>query len=570
MKKICTLLLTAGMLFGAATGASAIDFKAKGQWIFGMGMVDTARPEVTLGRVGNLSGASGEADTFQAQQRVRLQIDAVASEALSATVFFEIGDQKWGNQKNGGALGTDGTVVEVKRAYIDWFVPNTDLSFRMGLQGAAFPNVAGGAAILDDDVAGIVANYKINDMASITLAWFRPYNDNYGNEYGDLIDALNSYNKGLPPRIVYNLVDDSEHGRNNFLDNIDMFLLSASFQGDNWSVNPWFSIGFIGDNVAEGFVQSEFAGSSSSLVTGISPLFGGQYTAALSSLYNSADNVDGEFWNADEDAYATMWFLGLPMTFQYDAWNFELDINYGYVQSTGTYWATNFKNFGSGYFNFQGISGNYIGDISATAASDLGLIDRVDNGRRGWLIKGLVEYKMDWGTPGLFAWYGSGDDDDVQNGSEMMPFLSPSGNFTSFLGDGELGWQPGSAYDQQLSYSGTWGIGLQVKDLSFVEDLTHIIRIAYWAGTNDSAMTDYIESPYLSDGQGFYLTDDDYLVEINFDTEYQIYENLSAHVQLGYIFNGIDHDNYRTAAGVSRIGDARDGYKATLTFNYSF
>ena len=33
MKKIATLLLAAGLVFGAATGASAIDFKAKGQWI---------------------------------------------------------------------------------------------------------------------------------------------------------------------------------------------------------------------------------------------------------------------------------------------------------------------------------------------------------------------------------------------------------------------------------------------------------------------------------------------------------------------------------------------------------
>ena len=33
MKKIATLLLAAGLVFGVATGASAIDFKAKGQWI---------------------------------------------------------------------------------------------------------------------------------------------------------------------------------------------------------------------------------------------------------------------------------------------------------------------------------------------------------------------------------------------------------------------------------------------------------------------------------------------------------------------------------------------------------
>ena len=35
MKRICTLILAAGLVFGAATGASAIDFKAKGQWLMG-------------------------------------------------------------------------------------------------------------------------------------------------------------------------------------------------------------------------------------------------------------------------------------------------------------------------------------------------------------------------------------------------------------------------------------------------------------------------------------------------------------------------------------------------------
>ena len=35
MKKLMTLALAAGMLLGAATGASAIDFKAKGQWLMG-------------------------------------------------------------------------------------------------------------------------------------------------------------------------------------------------------------------------------------------------------------------------------------------------------------------------------------------------------------------------------------------------------------------------------------------------------------------------------------------------------------------------------------------------------
>ena len=156
MKKLMTLALAAAMMLGAATGANAIDFKAKGQWImsFDYGMHgDFAKSKAA--RNSGYTNSKGNEDEFEARQRVRLQLDAVASEALSGTVYFEIGDTTWGQNSSGGALGADSTsVVELKNAYIDWMVPNTDLKFRMGIQAIAMPNVAGGSAVLDDDVAG--------------------------------------------------------------------------------------------------------------------------------------------------------------------------------------------------------------------------------------------------------------------------------------------------------------------------------------------------------------------------------------------------------------------------------
>ena len=94
MKKLMTLALAAAMMLGATTGANAIDFKAKGQWImsFDYGQHANFRSNQD-GKPG--SGYKNE-DEFEARQRVRLQLDAVASEALSGTVFFEIGDQMWG------------------------------------------------------------------------------------------------------------------------------------------------------------------------------------------------------------------------------------------------------------------------------------------------------------------------------------------------------------------------------------------------------------------------------------------------------------------------------------------
>ena len=130
-KYFLALLLSAGMLFGAPTNSKAIDFKAKGQWLIGFGL-------------GNANLGSGEVvhkdDLFSAAQRFRLQLDAIASEQLSGTIFFEIGTQDWGDNRRGGALGADGdNAVKIKNAYIDWIVPETDLTLRMGLQIGRLP-----------------------------------------------------------------------------------------------------------------------------------------------------------------------------------------------------------------------------------------------------------------------------------------------------------------------------------------------------------------------------------------------------------------------------------------------
>ena len=510
MKKIVTLVLAAGMLFGAATGASAIDFKAKGQWIFGFGLSDTNYAPTQNGQ--NVSNG----DTFQALQRVRLQLDAVASEALSGTVYFEMGDQTWGNASQGGALGADGMIVEVKRAYIDWMVPNTALKVRMGLQGVTLPNVAGGSSILDDDVAGIVASYKFNDMVSLTGMWIRPYNDNF-----------TAGTSGNP---------------NNYLDNTDLFGLTLPVTGDGWKVTPWAMLGMVGQNTTVGGPSSEhFITGMNSInvaydtVGGTNTITGGRYTG---------------------DAYSTAFWVGLPIAITaLDPWNFELDLNYGSVSNNASYWV---KNPG-------------------------GPDKRAENGRQGWLVKGLMEYKLDWGTPGLFAWYASGDDGDLSNGSERMPSLAPCGNFTSFMGDGaERGWSihnrswANTGYDQMLTYAGTWGIGLQLKDMSFVENLKHTVRVAYWGGTNSPEMAKYLPATGATKigtasrgGEGFYLTTNDCLVEFNVDSSWKIYDNLEVVLELGYIVNGVDKGTWERSYKGDRF-DKGDGYKAALLFNYSF
>ena len=507
MKKILTLMLAAGMLLGAASGAKAIDFKASGEWLVGFGLGDGS----LIKDVDNKKYRHH--DTFNAGQRVRLQLDAVASESLSGTVFFEIGDQMWGNAESGGALGADGKEVKVKNAYIDWMVPNTDLKLRMGLQAVAMPNVAGGSAIMDGDAAAVVASYQFNDNVGLTALWMRPLNDNYaGRVYGDRED----YQK-------------------NYLDNMDLFALMLPLKFDGVELTPWAMYGMQGKNTRfnEGEVETA----------------DGALNVTLPGYLPGMNFGPGGLGKTSK-AYGSMFWAGLPVAITaFDPLNIEFDINYGYVEAMGRY------------------------DV---LKRDTDLV-RGNSKREGWLVKALVEYKMDWGTPGIFGWYASGDDGNVKNGSERLPSIAGAGNFTSFMGDGNLAWGTGyNFYDNNLTYAGTWGVGLQIADVSFVEDLKHTFRVAYWGGTNSPSMVKYMGSGVAWDDttaaqDGPYLTTNDGLLEFNLVNSWQIYENLEANLELGYIVNMMDKDTWdKSYISEQRNWSKQDAWKAQLIFAYTF
>ena len=509
MKKIFTLMLAAGMLLGAASGARAIDFKASGEWLVGFGLGDGS----LIKDVDNKK--RHHEDTFNAGQRVRLQLDAVASETLSGTVFFEIGDQMWGQSESGGALGADSTsVVKLKNAYIDWMVPNTDLKLRMGLQAVALPNVAGGSAIMDGDAAAVVASYQFNENVGLTALWMRPLNDNYTGTNADGEAYGNGYK--------------------NYLDNMDLFALMLPLKFDGVELTPWAMYGMQGKNTRfnEGGVETA----------------DGALNVTLPGYYPGMNFGPGGLGHTGK-SYGSMFWAGLPVAITaFDPLNIEFDINYGYVEAMGRYDV-----------------------LKRGVESVLG-----NSKREGWLVKALVEYKMDWGTPGIFGWYASGDDGNVKNGSERLPSIAGSGNFTSFMGDGNLAWGTGyNFYDNNLTYAGTWGVGLQIADVSFVEDLKHTFRVAYWGGTNSPSMVKYMGSAVAWDDttavqDGPYLTTNDGLLEFNLVNSWQIYENLEANLELGYIINMMDRDTWDKSYVSDRNWSKQDAWKAQLIFAYSF
>ncbi len=509
----------------ATTPAQAIDFKIGGFWTMAFGLADTG---LTKERDGN---HVNNGDQFTARHRLTLALRAVASENLEGMVAFKISPQVWGQSASGGALGADGEVVKIAQAYLLWGVPQTDLSFKMGLQFVTLPSAAGGTAIHDNRVAAAVANYKISENISLTGMWMRLLNDNYAG--GDYRADMEGYTAGI-----------RSHDQANYLDNMDFFYLSLPMKFDGFKLEPWMMYGIQGRNAGyfDTYADNWFADGAPAVST----------TPFLGKLEAGNHGMNIHNLNPTSKQYGSMFWLGLPLTVSaWDPLNIEFDFNYGFVESMGRYdvWVRNNPD-----------------DVRRGSMQ-----------RQGWLAKALIEYKMDWGTPGIFGWYASGDDGNVKNGSERLPSLCAYGNFTSFMGYGQgLSWESNwFLRAKTLSYAGTWGIGAQVKDVSFIDNLKHTLRVAYWGGTNSPSMVKYMDHASAWESttnryDSLYLTTNDGLLEFNFLTNWQIYENLECVAELGYIANYIDGDTWQKDYPGFGSYQKQDAWKASVYFQYTF
>lgn len=458
MKRIVTLLLAAGLVLGAAAGSQAADIKAKGLWEFTW----------QVGNNGFLE--DGDGDKFTAKQRLRTQIDVIASESLKGVVFLEIGDQNWGNSEDGASLGTDGKVVKVRYSYVDWVIPQTDAKVRMGLQNFSLPGFISNNPVLGGgsaDGAGITVSGQFTENVGASLFWLRAENDNNDNYYKDKADLT-----GNPASNAMDFVG-----------------LTVPLTFDGVKVTPWAMYGMIGRDSFEG-AKTQSALTQTLLPVGTDPLFG--------------ENID---------RHGNAWWVGVASELTYfDPFRVALDAAYGSV--------------------------------------DMGTIGNFDVERSGWFASILGEYKMDYFTPGILFWYASGDDSSSTNGSERMPTVEGSWDVSSYGFDGNYGR---NACDMLgPSNDGKMGVYLQAKDISFMEDLTHVFRVGFIKGTNNTEMARHggakiHNSDVEALGRQLYMTTADKAWEVNFDTQYKIYQDLTLGVELGYINLDLDENVWGNA-----------------------
>jgi hypothetical protein len=410
-------------------------------------------------------------------------------------------------------MDSDGVNIRTRWAYLDWLIPNTPVQVRMGIQPVALPSTRMGTPVLSTDIAGVVVSSPTPlDWLSITAFWLRPY------------DALaDDYNSTV--------------ARNRF-DETDAFgfILPLSFRNIGLDIKPWFVFANVG---------------------------------ASSGLYNRIFNGNG-YLPANEvtadDRTHGIW-AGINFDFKLlDPLTFGLDVMYGNLHKA----------------NLTGLAiGNAGGTTTRIGSGNLADVDYV--GTRGWYIGATLDYKLNFGsdfsvTPGIFGWWASGDSKSgVENGQlGRLPNIGTNGgNFkpTSF---GHAGYfnsigQWANCGDIGGTATGTWGIGIQLANATFIKDLNHTLRFAYYQGTNDSDVVRELRIAPKYNDDGLYLTTKDKVFEVNFDHTYKIYENLTAALELGWLHLNSDEDVWTNTNMTGGEGkDSTNAWKAQVSFTFSF
>ncbi|WP_319781075.1 outer membrane homotrimeric porin [Maridesulfovibrio sp.] len=451
MKKIAILAVLAAMVLGFAASASAVDLDAKGQFQFQMNIMDNTGSLIPNDKTTNNSNSE---DDLNFWFRARTEFRFIANENLWAVLYTEyknrLGDAHRNYSQTGPTAldaGANDEGLYVKRAYLQYRFPGTEVLTSAGIMSINLPGAAAGSMVLGDaDLGTFQMEAPITDQIALAGAFVRVNDDSDGD-----VGTANTNNK----------------------DELDIFYAAAPITIDGLSATPYFAYSLIGKN-----------------------------TTAVAGLQGPAGNA----LNKD----ATAWWLGTTFTLDmFDPIVFNADIVYGAVDA-----------------------------------------NQKRNDRSGLLFDASLAYTgLDFVQPKLVFAYTTGEDDKTDNGSERLPVVSNDWAFgTTYFGGSALT----SADMDSNEQVGFWTIGLSLEKISFFDKLSHDIHVLYVQGTNDKDLVNsaakYAAMTNIT-ANGDFLTSEDHVFEVDFNTNYQIYDELAAIVEFGYVDVDLDKGVWEDGAG---------------------
>ena len=212
-----------------------------------------------------------------------------------------------------------------------------------------------------------------------------------------------------------------------------------------------------------------------------------------------------------------------------------------------------------------------------------------DNGfeTKGFLVGLAVDYKLDFGTPGFFCWYGSGNkEDDFNDGKGgVLPLIGPDGGIAKmrFATHYTPRIMEGNNFDMAARNGvGTLGLGVQLANVKSMDRLNHTFRIGYIKGTCDNGTGAEFNRANANRPQGWGgalaqaggMDKDFSLIEFDIENTLKVVDNLDFRFDLGILAPNVkDKDNKVPPPGAAKEnGDyATDtGFVLDLALVYSF
>lgn len=524
MKRVTLLVLI--LVLAAAWTAQAAELKVRGQAQIWARAVDNWDFEKSKSR----SNTNAYEDDFTVEERLRLFFDFIASDNLKFVLQLQVGNGAWGQSGFGLGQG-DGntnlsTALRTRQAYLDFNIPDTKINVKAGFFTLALPGYVGDSAILNEETSAIVATIPVIEKTlSVLVGYARLY---------DSTNANNTANGATIGKNGYGLRDE-----------FDAALLALPFKTDGVDVTPFFLYGWAGKDALNDSLLTYRALSNGLVDAGITRgLLSPAARLASTNPYSFQKDI-------------TAWWGGLAAKLtMFDPIWMAMDFNYGSLKGGGVP---------------NGDAGSVWDDTKV-------------NDRSGWLIDFAVGYNgLDMVKPKLFFVYTSGEDSDPTNGSERMAGLSQQMLYTPIWLGNSLSSSVGTMGAPTRGGSehmGFWLLGLALEKITFMENLYHDFTFAYIKGTNSA---DLLTDPNMLAGNrrfggiynylpGHFLTTKDSLYEFDLNTSYNIYKELRAVMEAGFIIQSINKDTWNTYMGATGANDFQptNAYKMMLGLVYDF